>query len=210
MKGLDLLRHQFPLERRIEAAAPAARTAYANVLRLWVRESEPPRADVAPKALVEALCALDAVVLDEDRLGCYPFSARARGTHVQLVDGARKTVHAMCALDALAIPRLSRQAARVRAPCASCRADVSVDVEASGSVERSNSSSPGIRMVWQRGARNGQRSCDGLCTGIEFLCRHCAPLADALSFSLPEAAAMANAFFGFQRRLLEDLFGRHE
>lgn len=202
LNGLDLLRNQFPLQRRIEAAAPAVRTAYAEVLRFWLCEGKPPTADIARKPHLEALCALDAVVLDDDRIGCYPFSARDRGLHVQFVDGPGKTVHAMCALDALAIPRLSRQAARVRAPCAICRADLAIDVEASGSVEHSNS--PGTRVIWQGHARHGQRPCDGLCTAIEFLCRYCAPPADALSFTLPEAAAVANAFFGFQRRLLDD------
>jgi hypothetical protein len=206
LNGLKLLRNLFPLERRIETAAPSVRTAYAEVLRFWACEADPPRADIVLTALLEDLCAMDAVVLDDDRLGCYPFSARDRGINVHFVEEPRKTVHAMFALAALAIPLLSRRPACVRAPCAICRADVSIDIEASGSVEHSNSNLPGTGVIWRAEALNRQRSCDGLCTAIEFLCRHCAPPADALSFTLPEAAAMANAFFGFQRRLLGDGF----
>lgn len=175
-----------------------------------MREGDPPRSDIAPKALLEALDALDAVVLDEDRVGCYPFSARNRGINVHFAEEPRKAVHAMCALDALAIPRLSRRPACVRAPCAICRADVAIDIEASGSVERSNSNLPGTGVIWRAEAPNRQRSCDGLCTAIEFLCRHCAQPTDARTFTLPEGAAMANAFFGFQRRLLADAFGKNE
>ena len=189
------------MQQRIEAAPPAVRAAYAEVLRCWVREGKPPAADIARKSLLEALRALDALVLDDDGIGCYPFSARARGIHVHFVDHSRQTVDAMCALDALAIPRLSRHASQITAACVNCLCQISIDVEANGSLEHSNSC--GTRVWWRRVTRNAEQSCDGLCTGIEFLCRDCALPAAALSFTLPEAAAMANAFFAFQRRLLD-------
>lgn len=201
LDAIEKLRNAFPLQRRIEAAPPAVRAGYAEVLRAWLREGKPPPVHIVATPLFQALYALDAVVFDEHVLGCYPFSARDRGVHVHYVDHPGTSVHAVCALDALAIPRLSRHAARVTARCAICRCHLSIDIEASGSLEHSNSL--GTRVMWQRDARYGVRSCHGICTAIEFICRYCTPMPDALTFSLPEAAAVANAFFAFQRRLLD-------
>lgn len=196
--ALQKLRGEFPLEERITSAAPAVRAAYAEVLLHWLRTGLPPGMDIAPEPHLKALAAMDAVVLDEHGVSCYPFSARETGIRV-LYSG--RSVQAMCAIDALAIPRLMHCASRVTARCAVCRCRVRCSFEANGSL--AHESAEGVRVAWQPRAHAGGPCCDSLCSGIGFLCKHCAVPEGAASFTLPEAAALGNAFFAFQRRLLD-------
>lgn len=197
-RALRKLENEFPLQARIEGAQPALQAAYAGMLDHWVREAAPPPAGIAPQVVVDTLCALDAIVFDEHGLGCYPFSARKTGIHVGFTD---RSVHAMCAIDALAIPRIVRRASRITSRCAACRCDLACAVAADGSIE-DNEGPEAASVVWSSGSSGGQ-ACGRLCTGINFLCRHCTAPPGALIFSLPQAAAVGNAFFAFQRKLLD-------
>jgi len=142
---------------------------------------------------------MDAIAIGEQGIGCYPFSARQTEIHVHF---AGKSVHAMCAIDALAIPRMVRQAARITARCVVCRCHLACSLAANGSVEKEHQNPEAARVVWESGAGEGQACCNSLCVNINFVCRHCTTSPGALIFSLPQAAAMGNAFFSFQRRLL--------
>ncbi|WP_051516481.1 MULTISPECIES: organomercurial lyase [Burkholderiales] len=191
---------EFPLQARIEGAQPTLQAAYAGILGHWVREAAPPAAGIAPQAVLDALSAMDAIVSDEQGIGCYPFSARKTEIRVHF---SGRNVHAMCAIDALAIPRMVRHASRITARCVVCRCHLACAVAANGSVEKENQNPEAARVVWEPGAGGGQACCIRLCAGIGFVCRHCTVSPDALTFSLPQAAAVGNAFFAFQRKLLE-------
>lgn len=199
-RALQKLGDEFPLQARIEGAQPTLQAAYAGILGHWVREAAPPAAAIAPQAVLDALSAMDAIVSDEQGIGCYPFSARKTEIRVHF---SGQSVHAMCAIDALAIPRMVRHASRITARCTVCRCHLACAVAANGSVEKEHQNPEAARVVWEPGAGGGQACCIRLCAGIGFVCRHCTASPGALTFSLPQAAAVGNAFFAFQRRLLE-------
>lgn len=197
LRAMQTLRDAFPLQQAMEGADPALRTAYVTALSHWTLHGMPPPRDFLSKEAVQALGALDALAIDECGIGCYPFSARDTGIHVHF-SGHR--VSAICAIDALAIPRLVQHTSRVTARCAVCRCHLACAVAANGSVEGGNPD--GVRVVWRSHAVAEGAGCRILCPGIRFVCRHCAELPGATGFSLPEAAAVGNGFFAFQRRLL--------
>lgn len=199
-RTLQTLRDEFSLQVRIEDAPPTQREAYARILGHWIREAAPPGTGIAPQALLDALSAMDAVVNDGHGIGCYPFSARKTGINVHF---SGKCVQAMCAIDALAIPRMVGQVSRITARCAVCRCRLACAVAANGSIEEENHNPDAARVVWGPGAGGGgQACCHSLCAGIRFICRHCAAPAGALTLSLPLASAVGNSFFAFQLRLL--------
>jgi hypothetical protein len=192
LEGLNRLRARFPLEARVRGAPPPLRAAYAQLLGQW-RHAQPPAADaLAPDALA-ALVALDAVVAEEHGFGCYPFTTRDTGLRVTLPAG---TVHAMCAIDALAIARLARERARISANCAECGAPLAFAVEANGGLDHDQADA--AQVLW-RGHDAGGACSQSLCRTILFLCTRCA---SPDVYTLPQAAAIGNAFFAFQAALL--------
>ncbi len=195
--AMQKLKEEFPLEHRVTNALPETQTAYVQVLRHWLEQAAPPGKDIVSAAALDALASMDAVVVDAHGIGCYPFSARDTGIHAH-IEG--KSVWAMCALDALAIARLSHKASRVTARCTVCQCHLTVPVDANGSVEQT--AGEGIRIVRRRHGPQGGPCCETLCSAIQFLCKHCGVPSGAESYTLPEAAALGNNFFAFQMRLL--------
>ena len=194
--GLARLRAAFPLEQRIRDATPAVRATYAQVLAHWLRAMPPSTCALNTDAL-NALVQMDAVVADEYGLGCYPFSTHDTGIRVTLPNG---TVHAMCAIDALAIARLARVRTSIDAACASCGTAVAIQVEENGGLDHEQAEA--ARVIWQHAGDAYTSASLGLCRHIRFLCNAC-PVPEASEhFTLPQAAAIGNAFFGFQTALL--------
>ncbi|MHB1676232.1 MAG: organomercurial lyase [Sulfuriferula sp.] len=201
LRTLQKLSDEFPLQVQIEGAEPILQAAYARILWHWIREAAPPDTGIAPQALLDALSVMDAIASDEQGIGCYPFSARKTEIRVHF---SGQSVHAMCAIDALAIPQMVRQATRITARCTVCRRHLACTVAANGSVDKENQNPEAARVVWEPDAGGGQQACcNSLCVGIGFICQHCTPSAGALTLSLPQAAAVGNAFFAFQSKLLE-------
>ncbi|MBI4192268.1 MAG: alkylmercury lyase [Betaproteobacteria bacterium] len=196
--AMQQLTEEFPLEHRVTNALPEIQAAYVQVLRHWLEQAAPPGKDIVSAAVLDALAAMDAVVIDAQGIGCYPFSARDTGIHAH-IEG--KSAWAMCALDALAIARLTHKASRVTARCTVCRCHLTVPVAADGSVEQA--ACEGIRVVRLPRGLKGGPCCENLCSAIRFLCKYCSVPAGAESYTLPEAAALANSFFAFQARLSE-------
>jgi Alkylmercury lyase len=203
LSALQRLRDKFPLQQRIEGAFPETRAAYARVLRHWADHGKSPAfgTNSVPEPLLKELVALDALVIDEYGIGCYPFSARGTGISVRYSD---KTVHAMCAVDALAIPRLTQHASRITARCALCGYPLECAIEANGSLVRGDEESIRVIVIRQPSVIGTGACCDSLCPGVKFLCGHCAVPEGRVSLTLPQAAVLGNAFFGFQERLLEE------
>lgn len=198
LRAMQKLRDEFPLQKVIEEVAPALHAAYVKTLSHWILQGIPPPRNFSSEAEIQALCALGALTIDECGIGCYPFSARDTGIHAHF---AGHGVYAMCAIDALAIPRLVQHAAHVTAQCAVCRCHLACTVAANGSVDGGNTE--GVRVVWGISRCAAEGACCGIpCPGIQFACRHCAAPPGTTGFSLPEAAAVGNSFFAFQRSLL--------
>jgi hypothetical protein len=196
LEGLARLRSLFPLEERLQHAPPPVRAAYARLLGAWL-QAQPPAATALDAGVLAALTALDAVVAEEHGLGCYPFSSIDTGIRVTLPTG---TVNAMCAIDALAIARLARAQTHIEASCAACGSALAVTVGENGGLDHDQAET--ARTVWLQ-ARGTHTSCSrGLCRQIRFLCRTCPEPHASECYTLPQAAAIGNAFFHFQSALL--------
>lgn len=190
--GLERLRAAFPLEARVRGASPAAQAAYRGVLRAWLGAAAPQAAGLAADALAELL-RLDAVVAEPGGLGCYPFSARDTGIAVRLAGGA---VNAMCAIDALAVARLAGAPARIDGRCETCGTALAVEIEANGGLDHDQAQL--ARVVWFRAGGTHGSCSRSLCRNIRFLCPGCPPASPGDLYTLPQAAAIGNAFFAFQ------------
>jgi hypothetical protein len=196
LDGLGRLRTLFPLEERLRSAGGNVRQAYAELLRHWLRAT-PPAPETIADALRAALLRLDAIVHETHGLGCYPFSARDTGIAVVLPTGK---VSAMCAIDALAVARVARAHTQIHASCETCNTSVSCRVQENGSLDHDQAGS--AQVFWQAACGTHGSCSQGLCRNIRFLCPDCAPPSAGEVFTLPQATAIGNAFFGFQHALL--------
>ncbi len=196
LRFLGKLQITFPLEQRIAQADPAIRKAYGRVLAQWI-SGRVPAPDFLLPAELHALCHLDAIVPVSGGLGCYPFSADNRDFAVEL---SRRPMNAMCAIDALAMSRLTGLASTIKALCAICQAQVRCEVRSDGSLDHDVPQH--IRVLWRHRAHPVGPCSDNLCRDLVFLCPECAAPPGSDCLQLPQATAVANAFFGFQRRLI--------
>jgi hypothetical protein len=196
LQALAALRALFPLEQRIQNATPAQRLAYTQILATWV-EGRIPHADLAAAPRVQELVQHDALVVSADGIGCYPFSAKTSAIQVAFGDAS---VQAMCAIDALAIPRLVARAARITSVCPVCTAPLACEAAANGALAHDQAHAP--RVLWRAAARGSDDCSQSLCRHILFVCAACAAQEAADIYTLAQAAVIGNAFFGFQRALL--------
>lgn len=200
MNALGSLREAFPLQQRIEASPAGVRAAYARVLNHWRESASAPAADIIDPVQRAALVDLDAIVVQAEGLGCYPFSADDRGFAVYCVD-RDEAVHAFCAIDALAVPRLLGHRARIESRCTSCGCVQYFEVKADGDLsEQCFDHAP---LVWvQNHLTSAGEACNQrLCPNIRFICSTCAARNGTTVFTLLQALALANGFFSFQLRL---------
>jgi hypothetical protein len=202
LEGLARLRAAFPLEQRILGAATDTRHAYTKLLRHWLSSVTPASTYIDDVQLAQ-LTHIDAIVLEEHGLGCYPFSSRDTGIWVSLPDG---TVNAMCAFDALAIARLVRARTYVDSACAICATGIKIQMEENGGLDHDQVEM--ARVIWQDTEPSKTSCSQSLCSQIRFLCPNCTLPASGELFTLPQAAAIGNAFFRFQTTLLEEQYGR--
>lgn len=196
LNGLARLRRTLPIEQRLADAPPALRVAYTRLLTDWLHAAMP-TTDVLQPEVLEALINMDAVVREQGGLGCYPFSAVDTGIHVSLPNG---TVSAMCAIDALAIARLARARTRIVARCLNCGTSVDMRVEENGGLDHDQADR--ARVHWHDADTQHGSCSQGLCRQIRFLCRACPAPETGDLLTLPQAAAIGNAFFRFQIDLL--------
>jgi hypothetical protein len=106
----------------------------------------------------------------------------------------------MCAIDALAIARLARAAVRIDATCTVCGTTIILHVEENGGLDHDQVEM--AHVIWQDAGTTHTSCSQGLCRSIRFLCRACPPPECGEHFTLPQAAAIGNAFFRFQSALL--------
>jgi len=191
--GVAHLRREFPLQARIEATDPATRSAYAMVLQAWLHNGTAPKPHVIPLHSLNKLVELDALVESESGLGCYPFSAIETGIRV---DYGVHQVHAMCAIDALAIPFLVNTAATIIATCSVCDLPVRVQTDAVGQITQVVPAN--VQVAYRKLAQEHVLCCNDLCPGIVFVCSACIAGDAEDSLSIDDAAEVGRQFFGFQ------------
>lgn len=197
------LRDRFPLEKGVLALPSDVLEDYRRLIDHWCDTASPLATDVLSPESLHVLLAIDAVVDQSGQLGCYPFSALPTGMQVQL---GNRSVHAMCAIDALAVSRVSGQATQIVASCALCDTQLALGMHANGSLHEAMMHETAV--LWTdetQGSCGTNACCNTLCPSIRFVCRSCAEIEskdhEGDIFTVPQAAVVANAFFGFQARL---------
>lgn len=204
--ALNRLNQLLPLQERQNRLGPSLRGLHIAILRAFARRGAPPaREEMAQRvglagldAALRRLADDDLIVLSPDKIaitGAYPFTSESRA-HRVAIDGHE--VHAMCALDALAVAPLFGVETRVRSRCHISAAPIEIHMRGS-EVLAATPAHPFVGIRWQ-----GTSGCaaQSLCLEMVFL----ADRATALSwrqndadisdvFSLPDAVTFGAAFF---------------
>ncbi|HKJ10438.1 MAG TPA: organomercurial lyase [Gammaproteobacteria bacterium] len=205
-EGLARLNALLPLATRQRALAPAARELHRAVLSDFVTRGQPssrallqardPDADV--DKLLAALAGQDLIVFgpDGEIAGAYPMTTEATPHRVQVND---HWIHAMCALDALAVAPMYDTATRVESTCHVTGAPVLLKQSAGTIVEAGPCAEMRVGIRWQEA---GGCAAHSLCREMVFLAdpdiasRWAGTDPSRYSlFTLPQAAALASAFF---------------
>ena len=124
-ESLHHLNSLLPLKSRQDSLDPVLRDLHRQILLSFARTGQPlSRTQLAAELgedrvdeALQRLAAADLIVLSADQqkiTGAYPFTVEQR-VHQVDVDG--KSVHAMCALDALSIAPMCEVATRIRSQC---------------------------------------------------------------------------------------------
>ncbi len=114
------------------------------------------------------LAARDLIVLDPARhavTGAYPFTGHAT-EHRVIVDG--RTVHAMCAVDALGAPAMIGRDAAIESSCRACQAPIRVETQNKGTTL--TPPAPGDAVVWLDLRHANGCSATSLCAATAFFC----------------------------------------
>jgi len=157
-------------------------------------------ADDALKSVLLRLRQRDLVVMDDERIvGAYPLTDRITDHEVRI---AGKTVHAMCAVDALGIGDMFGEDIEISSSCRHCRAPITVTTRGAGTALETFA--PPGTIVWS-GIRNSDGcAADTLCTIIAFFCsdehldawrRANYPHIEGYRLSLDEALQVGRAIF---------------
>ncbi|MBT9612929.1 MAG: hypothetical protein IV108_06660 [Burkholderiales bacterium] len=192
------LHHAYPLERRMQKeACDATRETYLAVLLRWVHTGTAPSVDGFDHESLDELAALDAAHIVNGKISCPPFSVAATDMAVHTPHG---TLHAFSAIDALAMPRLLNAAATIETRCALSGESISFTVTEKGELRLEDINRAVV--AFQKVSNHIARYTLDLAPGIRFvLPQHAAALRQTLS--LAESAAVAHAFYAFQRKLLK-------
>ena len=157
-----------------------------------------------PLASVRAACrtlaAADLIIWQDDTtriVSAYPFSGVPTAHHVLL--GGHTTCYAMCAIDALGVPCMLGQDARIRSMCFFCHTSVTVDI-AEGVLQEA---SPSTLAVWLS-EQDGCCVAKVRCPVMNFFCEVAhlqawhttTPQEKGRSLSILEALEVGRAAFG--------------
>lgn len=204
-EALAQLNAVLPLAARQAALATPLRDLHRHVLASFAQTGRPPRtpalaALVAPAPLESALrqlASLDLVVLDDagEITGAYPYTLE-QTPHAVTLDGVE--LHAMCAVDALAIGPMTGRTGVIQSCCHQCGAPIVLtqrDEEIDPARVRDELQ---VGIAWRD---TGGCAAHSLCREMVFFCG--APHAAAWQAGRPqhcvlqtaEAIALAKAFF---------------
>jgi len=191
------LHRAYPLERRIKnEACDDTRETYLAVLLRWLQSSTAPSTDGFDRESLDELAALDAIFIVNGQIGCPPFNVAKTDIQVHF---PHETLHVLSALDALALPRALNAPATVETRCAMSGEPISFTLTQDGELRQEDLGTAVV--AFQKVANTITRYTFDLAPGIRFvLPQHSSTLGQTLT--LGEASAVANAFYSFQRKLL--------
>jgi len=191
------------------------------ILRAFARDGKASRVEMLAQALglpLASVCAACRTLAASDLIrwqdetthivSAYPFSGVPTAHQVRL--GGHATLYAMCAIDALGIPCMLAQEARIRSACFFCHTPVTVAIDG-GLLHRAD---PSTIVVWSS-EREGSCVAEVRCPLMHFFCheghlqawRVTAPHERGTSLSLADALEVGQAAFGalLTDRLPEDV-----
>lgn len=204
-RALNRLQRVLPLHENQKQCDPSVKRLHQQLLRAFVTRSHPlPRAEMAefvtdvPAALA-LLCNYDMVTLSlsGELTGVYPFTTEDRGHRVH-VNG--QEVHAMCAVDALAVAPMFQTSTHIASRCRVTDAPLAIDMVGETVQHLDAVRDVHIGIDWA--ATDGASCCaDSLCTEMIFLSdqatavRWLSNQGDREIFTLEEAIQLASSFF---------------
>lgn len=180
------------------------------ILTAFAHDGKAPRVEVLAQALglplasvcaaCRTLAASDLILWQDETthiVSAYPFSGVPTAHQVRL--GGHTTLYAMCAIDALGIPCMLGQGARIRSACFFCHTPVTVAIDG-GLLHKTD---PSTIVVWSS-ERDGSCVAEVRCPLMNFFCdaehlqawRATSPQEQGTSLSLVEALEVGKAAFG--------------
>jgi hypothetical protein len=203
LAALKGLHRAFPIEQRLKTqACDSTRETYLAVLSRWVQTASAPSPDGFDAEALDELLALDALFLSEDEqaIGAAPFCPVATDIGVHF---PHETLYALSALDAVALPRLVGTAGVIETRCPMSGQPISLQIDAQGNFLPEELDKAIV--VFLKTSDNIQHYALDLAPGIRFV--HPSTSGRfSQTLGLAEAAAVAHAFYAFQRRMLAGTF----
>jgi hypothetical protein len=198
LSALMGLHRAYPLERRLlKEACDDTRETYLAILLRWIQTAAAPLTAGFDREALDELAALDAIFIVNDKIGCPPFNVAPTDIQVHF---PHESLHALSALDALAMPRLLQTPASIETRCAMSGEAIHLSLTKDGELRAEDMET--ALVAFQKVANQVTRYTFDLAPGIRFvLPQHAASLRQTLT--LGEAAAVANAFYAFQRKMLK-------
>jgi hypothetical protein len=195
--ALQGLHRAFPIEQRLKnQACDSTRETYQAVLSRWIKTMSAPAPTGFDTEALDELMALDALFTTEDEqaLGAAPFCPVATDIELHF---PQQNLYALSALDALALPRLLNSACMIETRCPATNQALSLQMDANGNPM--HGSIDQIAVAFIKVSDNPQHYSLDIAPGIRFI--HPAVIPSfPQHLSLIEAAAVAHAFYAFQRK----------
>jgi Alkylmercury lyase len=200
LAALKGLHRAFPIEQRLKTqACDSTRETYLAVLSRWMQTSAAPSPAGFDTEALDELLALDTLYLTEDEqaIGAAPFCPVPTDIALHF---PHENLHALSALDALALPRILDTAGIIETHCPVSGQPISLRIDAQGNPFESDLDKAIV--VFRKLNDDPQHYASDVAPGIRFV--HPA-LASQFpqQLSLSEAAAVAHGFYAFQRRLFK-------
>lgn len=203
LAALKGLHRAFPIEQRLKTrACDSTRETYLAVLSRWVQTAAAPSPAGFDAEALDELLALDTLFLTEDEqaIGAAPFCPVATDITVNF---PHETLHALSALDALALPRLLGTAGVIETRCPASGQSISLQIDAQGNPLPADLDKAIV--VFLKTSQHIQHYALDLAPGIRFV-HPSTGGRFSQSLGMPEAAAVAHAFYAFQRKMLAGTF----
>jgi Alkylmercury lyase len=199
LHALKGLHRAFPIEQRLKTqACDSTRDTYLAVLARWIQTAVAPSPAGFDAEALDELLALDALFLTEDEqtIGAAPFCPVATDIAVRF---PHEDLYALSAVDALSLPRTLQSAGIIETRCPASGQPITLQIDASGNPLESDLDKAIV--VFRKSTDNPQHYAMDVAPGIRFV--HPA-LAGQFPqhLQLAEAAAVAHAFYAFQRKML--------
>lgn len=203
LAALHAMHRAFPVEERLKKqACESSRETYAAVLARWVQTAAAPAPAGFDAESLNELLTLDALYLTEDEqaIGLAPFCPARTDIAIHF---PHETLYALSALDALALPRLLATAGTIETRCPASGLPLSLNIDAQGNPLPEDAHKAVV--VFSRLGDEIRHYALDVAPGIRFL-HPSTGGRFGQTLGLAEAAAVAHAYYAFQRRMLVRMY----